>query len=104
MVTVAITVLRPLPLPASRARLAMPRSSVSSVVQVTDLGTARSATPLFSDSANVAETRQLRTIVAGVESLTAEVALAAGVTLAAEVRVEMGGARSGRTTRLANRA
>src|SRR5258705_7776314 len=93
MVTAATTVLRPLPFPASRARLAMPRSSTPSVVQVGGPGTdARSATPVISDSANGAETRQVRTMVAGVESRTAGGAPARD------------GARSGPTTRFANLA
>ena len=101
IVTAATTVLRPLPFPASRARLAMPRSSMPSVFQVAGPGTAdRSATPVISDSANGVETRQVRTMPAGVESGTAGWSAAE----ASREACRRGRRASGRTTKLANRA
>src|SRR4051794_31241103 len=97
IVTAATTVLRPLLVPASRARLAMPRSSMPSVSQVAGAGTAvRSATPVISDSANGVETRQVRTMPAGVESGTA-----GGVEVGtAEAVSARDAASAGRTTKL----
>ena len=88
----ATTVLRPFPFPASRARFAMPRSSVSSVFQVVSPGIAgASATPVNSDSAKGAETRQVRTMVAGVESrATPTGALDAGVERVRRPHYEVG--------------